>query len=230
MYGPGHRGIPGPDLVPSFSGPTHTLGAVAPFGFCAYCHNDKAVNMTDSGVSVQCTFCHATMLTPDYGPGHRSLPGPQQVQSFPGPEHKLGPEKVYGQCGFCHYSTTVTALMSSGHGDLNLVCENCHSVLRPNDYGPGHGRTPHCAECHTPQQTHAGSGGGDGQRVHQLPHAARQHQHFPDQRADPDAEQRNARRGVQQRHGARRRLVRQRHAARHRPVRDVPHAHRVLPQ
>jgi predicted CXXCH cytochrome family protein len=154
MFGPGHRTIPGPDLVPSFAGPTHALGAEATFGFCAYCHDDKAVNMTASGVSVQCTFCHATALTPDFGPGHRSLPGPDQVQSFPGPAHKLGPEAVYGQCGFCHNATTVKALMSSGHGDLSLVCENCHTVLRPNDYGPGHERAPRCAECHAMQHTH----------------------------------------------------------------------------
>jgi predicted CXXCH cytochrome family protein len=153
-FGPGHRGIPGPELVPAFAGPTHALGAEAPFESCAYCHNDKATNMTASGVSVSCTFCHATALSPDFGPGHRSLPGPDQVQSFPGPAHKLGPEAVYGQCGFCHNATTVTALMSSGHGALSLVCENCHTVLRPNDYGPGHERAPRCAECHTEQHTH----------------------------------------------------------------------------
>ena len=153
-FGPGHRGIPGPDLVPSFTGPTHALAAEASFGFCAYCHNDKAVNMTASGVSVPCTFCHTDALSPDYGPGHRSLPGPLQVQSFPGPSHKLGPEAIYGQCGFCHNATAVNAVMSSGHGDLSLVCENCHTVLLPNHYGPGHERAPRCAECHAQQQTH----------------------------------------------------------------------------
>jgi predicted CXXCH cytochrome family protein len=153
VYGPGHRGIPGPELVPSFAGPTHALGTEAPFGYCAYCHNDKATNMTASGVTVQCTFCHDTALSPNYGPGHRSFPGPSQVQSFPGPAHKLGPEAVYGQCGFCHNSTAVTAVMSTGHGDMSLVCENCHSALRPG-YGPGHELAPRCAECHATQHTH----------------------------------------------------------------------------
>lgn len=155
VYGLGHESRPGPDRVPAFVGPSHLLPQdQALFGSCAYCHNDKAVNMTASGVTVPCTFCHADMLSPGYGPGHRSLPGPEQVQSFPGPAHKLGPEAVYGQCGFCHNATTVTALMSTGHGDLSLACENCHTVLLPNDYGPGHERTPRCAECHAQQQTH----------------------------------------------------------------------------
>ena len=154
MFGPGHRGIPGPDLVPAFPGPMHALGPLEPFGSCAFCHNDKGVNMQASGVGVACTFCHATALSPDFGPGHRSFPGPDQVQSFPGPAHKLGPEAIFGQCGFCHNATTVNALASSGHGSLSLVCENCHTVLRPNDYGPGHETAPRCAECHTQQHTH----------------------------------------------------------------------------
>ena len=153
-FGPGHRHIPGPDLVPAFAGPMHALGPLQSFGSCAFCHNDKGVNMRASGVGVACTFCHATALLPDFGPGHRSFPGPDQVQSFAGPAHKLGPEAVYGQCGFCHNELTVKALMSSGHGNLSLVCENCHSVLRPNDYGPGHERAPRCAECHAQQHTH----------------------------------------------------------------------------
>ena len=153
-FGPGHRHIPGPDLVPAFAGPTHALGPLQSFGSCAFCHNDKGVNMRASGVGVACTFCHTTALLPDFGLGHRSFPGPDQVQSFAGPAHKLGPEAVYGQCGFCHNELTVKALMSSGHGNLSLVCENCHSVLRPNDYGPGHERAPRCAECHAQQHTH----------------------------------------------------------------------------
>src|SRR5512140_215805 len=50
--GPGHRCIPGAPCtvepvqsVPSFPGPLHLLAAEAPFGSCAYCHNQNAVNM-----------------------------------------------------------------------------------------------------------------------------------------------------------------------------------------
>jgi predicted CXXCH cytochrome family protein len=151
-FGPGHRMLPGPDLVPSFPGPAHSLGPQAGFGFCAFCHDEKAVNMTASGVSVNCTFCH-TEASPDFGPGHRNLPGPEQVQSFPGPEHLLGPEKAFGQCGFCHNELTVTALMST-HGSLTLECAQCHGEALPGEYGPGHETVPRCADCHTKQHTH----------------------------------------------------------------------------
>ena len=153
-FEPGHRSLPEVDLVPAFAGPTHSLGAEAGFGYCAYCHNDKAMNMTGSGVAVPCQFCHATALTPTFGPGHRSLPGPQQAPSFVGPSHSLGPESTFGPCGFCHSDIAVKANVSSGHGSLSLQCGQCHTQATPNDYGPGHRNVPACAECHSSQQTH----------------------------------------------------------------------------
>lgn len=154
QFGPKHRSIPGPDLVPKFAGPTHALGPEAGFGFCAYCHNDKAMNMTASAVTAPCEFCHATALSPDFGPGHRSLPGPEMAPSFVGPSHLLGPEGEFGPCGFCHNDTAVKASVSSGHGSLSLQCGQCHTQLTANDYGMGHRNVPRCAECHSDQHTH----------------------------------------------------------------------------
>jgi hypothetical protein len=156
-FGPGHRARPGPDRVPSFASPSHQLGAQAGFGFCAFCHNEKAVNMMASGVDIQCEFCHETALAEDFGPGHRSLPGPDKVQSFVGPSHQLGVEARFSPCAFCHNELAVKAAASAGHGRRSLDCVPCHADAAPGEVGPGHRRVPACADCHSEQQTHQDS-------------------------------------------------------------------------
>jgi len=153
-FGPGHRNIPGPDKVPSFAGATHDLGPLARLGSCAYCHNDLATNVTASGVDLQCPFCHQNALLPDFGPGHRSIPGPDRVPSFVGPSHALGPEAEFGDCAICHNALAVKAAASSGHGTLSLNCPQCHIDLEPGDVGPMHRNVPRCADCHGMQMTH----------------------------------------------------------------------------
>ncbi|MFQ5665343.1 MAG: hypothetical protein ACE5I7_02815 [Candidatus Binatia bacterium] len=153
-YGPGHRALPGTDIVPSFAGPTHTLGPEAPFGSCAFCHNQFAANITASGVDLTCEVCHQSALAPEFGPGHRSLPGPDRVPSFTGPAHQPGTEVRFGSCAFCHSQIAVRAAAASGHGTLSLDCEGCHSDLQPGAVGPGHRSVPVCAECHTGPVTH----------------------------------------------------------------------------
>jgi predicted CXXCH cytochrome family protein len=154
-FGPGHRNIPGPDKVPSFAGPTHDLGLLARLGSCAYCHNDLATNVTSSGVDLQCQFCHQNMLSADFGPGHRSIPGPDRVPSFVGASHQLGAEARFDDCAICHNQLAVKAAASSGHGTLSLDCENCHGTdLEPGTVGPMHRNVPRCADCHDQQMTH----------------------------------------------------------------------------
>jgi predicted CXXCH cytochrome family protein len=154
IYAPGHRSRPDSDLVPAFAGPSHALGPEAPFGYCAYCHNDKATNMTTSNVAVPCQFCHADALLENFGPGHRSLPGPDQAPSFVGVSHLLAADEMFAPCAFCHNNVTSQAGVSSGHGALSFACSQCHSTLTSVDYGPGHRRVPRCAECHTEQRAH----------------------------------------------------------------------------
>jgi hypothetical protein len=151
-YGPGHRSFPGLDKVPSPAGPTHQLGAQAALGFCAYCHNQFAVNLTPYSNDLKCETCHDNRLPGTYGPGHRSLPGPDKVPAPVGPTHELGAEAALGYCGFCHNQEAAKLTASGGHG--SLVCERCHLNLHVGQFGPGHRSLPACADCHSAQQPH----------------------------------------------------------------------------
>ena len=160
VFAPGHRNIPTTDLVPAFIGVAHDTGALSIFGSCAFCHSDLATNVAASGADLQCVFCHQTALSPNFGVGHRSIPGPQRVPSFVGPTHAPGADARFGSCAFCHSAVTVTAALSSGHGSRSLDCAGCHLNQLPGEVGPGHESVPRCADCHTMQQTHNDPGAG----------------------------------------------------------------------
>ncbi len=153
VFSPGHRSLPSSDRVPSFTTPDHTLGAEAGFGSCAYCHNQFAMNLTLSGVDLQCQFCHQNELLPQFGPGHRSVPGVDRVPSFVGASHQLGAEARFGDCAICHNELAVKAAVSA-HGTLRINCGQCHTDLEPGNVGPMHRNVPRCADCHSQQQTH----------------------------------------------------------------------------
>ena len=145
MVGPGHRCIPGEPCtvqpvqsVPSFPGPLHLLRTEAPFGSCAYCHNQNAVNMAPTHGDLLCPACHDDVLPGTYGPGHESIPGPARVPSFPNPMHLLHAEASFDSCAFCHNDKAVNMVPVSS--DLN--CSVCHSNRTPGDYGPGHEGLP----------------------------------------------------------------------------------------
>jgi predicted CXXCH cytochrome family protein len=151
--GPGHRALPGADLVPSFVGPSHSPGAQAEFGSCTFCHNDITVELTPFADELACATCHEDQKPSEFEPGHQSLPGIEQVPSFPGPEHALGADARFGECGYCHSDLTMRAAVADAHGDFSLDCAGCHTELR-DVFGPMHQRVPRCAECHAEQRTH----------------------------------------------------------------------------
>jgi predicted CXXCH cytochrome family protein len=153
FVGPGHRSIPGADLVPSFVGATHHPGPEGTFGSCAFCHNDKARNLSPYAQDVHCETCHDNAQPGFYGPGHRTIPGADRVPSFPGPAHQLGAEAEFGVCAYCHNQLTVTATVST-HGSMSLNCQNCHTSQATGTFGPGHQSVPACADCHQGQKTH----------------------------------------------------------------------------
>src|SRR5262249_29660641 len=96
-FGPGHETLPGPELVPAFALADPSLGPQARFGSCAYCHNDLGANLDNSGaLDLVCTTCHVTALSDQFGPRHRSVPGPELVPSFVGPSHRLADEARFG--------------------------------------------------------------------------------------------------------------------------------------
>ena len=95
--GPGHREIPGPDTVPSFVDPSHSTGPEAVFSPCVLCHSDLATTLTPLGDQLSCQTCHADQQPGMFGPGHRRLPGPEQVPAFPGPAHDTGAQGVFGE-------------------------------------------------------------------------------------------------------------------------------------
>lgn len=153
-FGPGHRGLPDPSLVPAFLGSSHELGDRAIFGSCAFCHRDKADAVLSSGAgSLGCVLCHDLELGP-FGPNHRSIPSAEEVPSFIGTQHDDPALRPFGTCGFCHRSQVEQALRFT-HGDLSLECSRCHPTEEATGYGEGHAGVPACASCHgTERRTH----------------------------------------------------------------------------
>src|SRR5574341_270252 len=80
----------------------------AAFGSCAFCHADKAAAMLTSAPDLKCEVCHQDLMPGNVGPGHRSIPGPEQVPSFPGPAHDTGEQVVFGSCALCHNNLAMT--------------------------------------------------------------------------------------------------------------------------
>lgn len=154
QYGPGHRERTNPDLVPAFVGADHKLGALRPFGACAFCHRDIAENVVASDAGdLGCMLCHEKRLA-EFGPGHRSLPSAALVPSFVGVRHDSGPARTFGTCAFCHRSTTNRALEFT-HGRLEVSCELCHAEATSERFGPGHQSIVSCIACHgTDRKTH----------------------------------------------------------------------------
>ena len=154
QYGPGHRERTNPDLVPAFVGADHKLGALRPFGACAFCHRDIGENVVASDAGdLGCMLCHEKRLA-EFGPGHRSLPSAALVPSFVGVRHDSGPARTFGTCAFCHRSTTNRALEFT-HGRLEVSCELCHAEATSERFGPGHQSIVSCIACHgTDRKTH----------------------------------------------------------------------------
>lgn len=153
-FGPGHRALPSPSLVPAFLGPSHELGQLSTFGSCAFCHRDRADALAWSGAAaLGCTLCHRQEQAP-FGPGHRSLPGPERVPSFIGPPHADATLRPFGSCALCHRNRT-EQFLSFAHGELFIECSRCHAAHDTIAYGPGHATTVACVECHgTERRTH----------------------------------------------------------------------------
>jgi predicted CXXCH cytochrome family protein len=152
---PQHQSLPGTNTVPSPAQPAHNAGAESAFGSCALCHNSVATKLTPTSAELRCPACH-TAQAPTYGPGHQSLPGPDQVPSSTMPAHELGAAAQLGTCGYCHNDVALNALQFGTHGDLSLQCASCHVAQEPaGTFGAMHQRVPACAECHgTERQTH----------------------------------------------------------------------------
>lgn len=75
-FGPGHRSLPGKDLVPSFVGADHRSGDGRVFGTCTFCHRtttDRALQFTHGSLTLECSQCHAGGEAEAFGPGHRTV-------------------------------------------------------------------------------------------------------------------------------------------------------------
>lgn len=159
-FGPGHRRPPSVELVPAFVGADHALGRWQSFGVCVFCHRDTVESVDASGAGeLGCLTCHTAELA-NFGPGHRSLPGPDLVPSFVGAEHFSGARRAFGTCSFCHRATVDRALQWS-HGSLAVECEQCHAQGEVPEFGKGHRTVTACIDCHgTLRKTHQDSAVG----------------------------------------------------------------------
>ena len=138
-YGPGHRSLPTTAQVPHFPDPSHAAGASGVFQACAYCHNNFATNLVPYSTDLGCKTCHVDQLLPTYSPGHRSLPGPDLVPAFAGPQHALTTaQRAYGYCAFCHNDKVSNMIASDG----DLPCQYCHQTKLSDQYGPDHQSIP----------------------------------------------------------------------------------------
>ena len=86
VFGPQHRSLPGPELVPSFVGPSHRLGPESHYGSCGFCHNALTVHaLASSGhgtLSLECANCHTEQPVP-FGPMHQLVPACAECHSGP---------------------------------------------------------------------------------------------------------------------------------------------------
>lgn len=136
--GPGHRGVPGAELVPAFVGASHQLGELGPFGSCSLCHATVATQILPVGEELLCRDCHEAGTVSGYGPGHQARPGTDRVPSPPVAVHAAGEESIYGSCALCHNQITLN-LLAAGNG---LDCAICHEATGSDAYGPGHQTVP----------------------------------------------------------------------------------------
>jgi len=138
-YGPGHRTLPTQAQVPHFPDPSHAAGASGIFRQCAYCHDNFATNLVPYSDDFRCETCHVDQLLPTFSPEHRSLPGPELVPAFAGPQHALTPaQRGYGYCAFCHDDKVTNMIASDG----DLTCQYCHRDKLSEEYGPDHQSIP----------------------------------------------------------------------------------------
>ncbi|GIW44490.1 MAG: hypothetical protein KatS3mg077_1772 [Candidatus Binatia bacterium] len=139
--GPGHRALPGTELVPSYPPTGHRLGADAAFGSCAFCHNDTSGELRVFAGFLRCETCHTAVLAASFGPRHRSLPSAGQVPSAPPQAHAAGANAAWGHCALCHDREAQDLTEVLG-GPGELACSTCHSERSPGVFGPGHFTLP----------------------------------------------------------------------------------------
>lgn len=120
--------------------------AEATFGQCAFCHATIAANMLPGAEELRCQTCHADAQPGFVGPGHRTLPGPSLVPSFPGPSHALDQQSSFASCAYCHNNVAVD--LTVVQSDLN--CRTCHTEAVPGTYGPGHQTLPSASQVPDP--------------------------------------------------------------------------------
>lgn len=146
LYGPGHQTRPTTSQVPNPPASPHRPGAEAAFGVCAYCHNDKALNILPVQTDLQCQTCHDDTASGAFGPGHQTLPGPSRVPDPPAAAHQPGPELAFGACSFCHNDNAVGVEPVQ----TQLQCQTCHSDSGSGGYGPGHQSRPSTSQVPDP--------------------------------------------------------------------------------
>ncbi|MBI4518168.1 MAG: hypothetical protein HY699_20385, partial [Deltaproteobacteria bacterium] len=126
----------GNEGAPQYQGPP--ADTIAAFGQCAICHTTEAGSLLAGGAALKCEVCHRELLVGRTGPGHRQIPGPEQVPAFPGPSHNAGESSVFGKCALCHNDLAITLLPLHD----SLTCDTCHDDLLPGVYGSGHQSKP----------------------------------------------------------------------------------------
>ncbi len=139
--GRGHRGVPGPELVPSFPRFGHQLFAEESFGSCSFCHHSTAVRIVLYRDALGCETCHVTALTAGFGPHHRTLPDSTLVPNPPTEPHAPGSEGLWGNCALCHNETArdLQALLGAPYA---LHCSTCHVERTPGQFGAAHASLP----------------------------------------------------------------------------------------